>query len=145
MTETIMQSEEAIFTANVHTTGGREGGASTSTFVSHWMFLALAVTTPALGETRGFMKALIEPGTDRVLGFTAFCVEAGEVMPAVQVVMAAGLPYTAAARHGPGPPDDRRRAWRPVRRPAHRPGAASARIAAGTGSEKRGSAGNRNQ
>jgi pyruvate/2-oxoglutarate dehydrogenase complex dihydrolipoamide dehydrogenase (E3) component len=50
--------------------------------------------THTLSETRGFMKALIEPGTDRVLGFTAFGVEAGEVMPAVQVVMAAGLPYT---------------------------------------------------
>ena len=47
-----------------------------------------------LGETRGFMKALIDPGTGRILGFTAFGVEAGEVMPAVQVAMAAGLPYT---------------------------------------------------
>jgi pyruvate/2-oxoglutarate dehydrogenase complex dihydrolipoamide dehydrogenase (E3) component len=50
--------------------------------------------THTLSETRGFMKALIEPATDRVLGFTAFGVEVGEVMPAVQVVMAAGLPYT---------------------------------------------------
>jgi pyruvate/2-oxoglutarate dehydrogenase complex dihydrolipoamide dehydrogenase (E3) component len=50
--------------------------------------------TRTLSETRGFMKALIEPGTGRVLGFTAFGVEAGEVIPTVQVVMAAGLPYT---------------------------------------------------
>jgi pyruvate/2-oxoglutarate dehydrogenase complex dihydrolipoamide dehydrogenase (E3) component len=50
--------------------------------------------THTLSQTRGFMKALIEPGTDRVLGFTAFGVDAGEVMAAVQVVMAAGLPYT---------------------------------------------------
>jgi pyruvate/2-oxoglutarate dehydrogenase complex dihydrolipoamide dehydrogenase (E3) component len=50
--------------------------------------------TRTLGEMRGFMKALIEPGTDRVLGFTALGVEAGEVMPAVQVLMSAGLPYT---------------------------------------------------
>jgi pyruvate/2-oxoglutarate dehydrogenase complex dihydrolipoamide dehydrogenase (E3) component len=47
-----------------------------------------------LSETRGFMKALIERDGDRVLGFTAFGVEAGEVMAAVQVAMAAGLPYT---------------------------------------------------
>jgi pyruvate/2-oxoglutarate dehydrogenase complex dihydrolipoamide dehydrogenase (E3) component len=47
-----------------------------------------------LSETRGFMKALV--GADhRILGFTTFGVEAGEVMPVVQVAMAAGLPYTA--------------------------------------------------
>ena len=48
-----------------------------------------------LFETRGFLKALIEKGGDRILGFTAFGVEAGEVMAVVQVAMAAGLPYTA--------------------------------------------------
>jgi pyruvate/2-oxoglutarate dehydrogenase complex dihydrolipoamide dehydrogenase (E3) component len=48
-----------------------------------------------LSETRGFLKALIEEGGDRILGFTAFGVEAGELLPAVQVAMAAGLPYTA--------------------------------------------------
>ncbi len=38
---------------------------------------------------------LIEEGGDRILGFTAFGAEAGEVMAVVQVAMAAGLPYTA--------------------------------------------------
>ncbi len=51
--------------------------------------------TRTLSETRGFLKALIEPNGDRILGFTAFGVEAGEVMAVVQVAMAAGLPYTA--------------------------------------------------
>jgi pyruvate/2-oxoglutarate dehydrogenase complex dihydrolipoamide dehydrogenase (E3) component len=37
---------------------------------------------------------LIEASSDRVLGFTAFGVDAGELLPAVQVVMSAGLPYT---------------------------------------------------
>jgi len=46
-----------------------------------------------LSEMRGFMKALISPD-DRVLGFTAFGVEAGEVMAVVQVAMGAGLRYT---------------------------------------------------
>jgi pyruvate/2-oxoglutarate dehydrogenase complex dihydrolipoamide dehydrogenase (E3) component len=50
--------------------------------------------TLALNETRGFMKALIEKNSDRILGFTGFGVEVGEIMAAVQVVMAAGLPYT---------------------------------------------------
>lgn len=48
-----------------------------------------------LSETRGFLKALIEEGGDRILGFTAFGPEAGEVMAVVQVAMLAGLPYTA--------------------------------------------------
>jgi pyruvate/2-oxoglutarate dehydrogenase complex dihydrolipoamide dehydrogenase (E3) component len=48
-----------------------------------------------LSETRGFMKALIDSKSDRILGFTAFGVEAGETMAVVQVAMIAGLPYTA--------------------------------------------------
>jgi len=48
-----------------------------------------------LSETRGFMKALIDSGSDRILGFSAFGAEAGEVMASVQVAMLAGLPYTA--------------------------------------------------
>lgn len=51
--------------------------------------------TRTLSESRGFMKALIEKDSDRILGFTAFGVEAGEVMAVVQVAMAAGLAYTA--------------------------------------------------
>jgi pyruvate/2-oxoglutarate dehydrogenase complex dihydrolipoamide dehydrogenase (E3) component len=48
-----------------------------------------------ISETRGFLKALVEEGGDRILGFTAFGAEAGEVMAVVQVAMLAGLPYTA--------------------------------------------------
>ena len=48
-----------------------------------------------LGETGGVMKALVEAGSDRILGFTALAVDAGETMAAVQVAMIAGLPYTA--------------------------------------------------
>ena len=48
-----------------------------------------------LSETRGFLKALVETESDRILGFTAFGVGAGEIMAAVQMVMIAGLPYTA--------------------------------------------------
>jgi len=46
-------------------------------------------------RTRGFIKALIDTKTDRILGFTVFGVDAGEIMAAVQVAMIAGLPYTA--------------------------------------------------
>jgi pyruvate/2-oxoglutarate dehydrogenase complex dihydrolipoamide dehydrogenase (E3) component len=48
-----------------------------------------------LSETRGFVKALVEADSDRILGFTAFGVGAGEIMGAVQIAMIAGLPYTA--------------------------------------------------
>jgi pyruvate/2-oxoglutarate dehydrogenase complex dihydrolipoamide dehydrogenase (E3) component len=48
-----------------------------------------------LSETRGFLKALVEADSDRILGFTAFGVGAGEIMASVQIAMIAGLPYTA--------------------------------------------------
>ena len=41
------------------------------------------------------MKALIDNKTDRILGFAAFGVEAGEIMACVQVAMIAGMPFTA--------------------------------------------------
>lgn len=48
-----------------------------------------------LSETRGFLKALVQADGDRVLGFTAFGVGAGEIVGAVQLAMIAGLPYTS--------------------------------------------------
>jgi pyruvate/2-oxoglutarate dehydrogenase complex dihydrolipoamide dehydrogenase (E3) component len=48
-----------------------------------------------LSETRGFLKALVESDSDRILGFTAFGVGAAEIMSAVQIAMIARLPYTA--------------------------------------------------
>jgi pyruvate/2-oxoglutarate dehydrogenase complex dihydrolipoamide dehydrogenase (E3) component len=48
-----------------------------------------------LSETRGFLKALVETASDRILGFTAFAVGGGETMASVQIAMIAGLPYTA--------------------------------------------------
>jgi pyruvate/2-oxoglutarate dehydrogenase complex dihydrolipoamide dehydrogenase (E3) component len=48
-----------------------------------------------LSETRGFVKALVEARSDRILGFTALAVSAGEIMASIQVAMIAKLPYTA--------------------------------------------------
>lgn len=56
--------------------------------------MATVLRARTLSETRGFMKALIDAGSDRILGFTMFGVGAGDVMGAVQVAMIAGLPYT---------------------------------------------------
>jgi pyruvate/2-oxoglutarate dehydrogenase complex dihydrolipoamide dehydrogenase (E3) component len=49
----------------------------------------------ALGETRGFMKVLLDASNDRILGFTMLGPGAGEVIAVVQTAMLAGLPYTA--------------------------------------------------
>jgi pyruvate/2-oxoglutarate dehydrogenase complex dihydrolipoamide dehydrogenase (E3) component len=47
-----------------------------------------------LSETRGFLKALVEVESDRILGFTAFGVGADDMMSSVQIAMNAGVPYT---------------------------------------------------
>jgi pyruvate/2-oxoglutarate dehydrogenase complex dihydrolipoamide dehydrogenase (E3) component len=46
-----------------------------------------------LSETRGFLKALVEVNGDRILGFTAFAVDGGEIMASVQTAMMGGSPY----------------------------------------------------
>ena len=51
--------------------------------------------TRTLGETEGFLKALIGAEDDAILGFTGLGVGAGEFMAPVQLAMSAGLPYTA--------------------------------------------------
>src|ERR1700733_7397953 len=48
-----------------------------------------------LAETRGFVKALVETDSDRILGFTVFGVGAGELLATVPIAMIAALPYTA--------------------------------------------------
>lgn len=48
----------------------------------------------AIGETRGFMKMLLDTKSDRILGFTMLGPEAGEVLAVVQTAMLGGLPYS---------------------------------------------------
>lgn len=57
--------------------------------------MVAVLRTRTLSETRGFIKALIDTKSDRILGITVFGVEAGEIMASVQIAMLAGLPYTA--------------------------------------------------
>jgi pyruvate/2-oxoglutarate dehydrogenase complex dihydrolipoamide dehydrogenase (E3) component len=56
--------------------------------------MAGVLRTRTLSEERGFLKALIADD-DRIIGFTAFGVDAGEIMAMVQIAMAAGMPYTS--------------------------------------------------
>jgi pyruvate/2-oxoglutarate dehydrogenase complex dihydrolipoamide dehydrogenase (E3) component len=56
--------------------------------------IAAVLRSLTISETRGFMKALVEAGGDRILGFAMIGAEAGEVMAVVQTAMLAGMPYT---------------------------------------------------
>jgi pyruvate/2-oxoglutarate dehydrogenase complex dihydrolipoamide dehydrogenase (E3) component len=56
--------------------------------------IGAVLRTWTTGENRGFMKALVDTRSDRILGFTMFGAEAGEVMAVVQTAMLAGMPYT---------------------------------------------------
>jgi pyruvate/2-oxoglutarate dehydrogenase complex dihydrolipoamide dehydrogenase (E3) component len=58
------------------------------------MPMAMVLRAQTLSETRGFVKALIGDD-DRILGFTAFGVEASEMMAVVQTAMLGRLAYTA--------------------------------------------------
>jgi len=47
------------------------------------------------GETRGFMKAVVDADTQHILGCAILGVEGGEIMTIIQVAMIGKLPYTA--------------------------------------------------
>ena len=57
--------------------------------------MAAVLRARALCETRGFLKALVAPDNDHILGITVFGGSAGEIMSATQIAMIARLPYTA--------------------------------------------------
>jgi pyruvate/2-oxoglutarate dehydrogenase complex dihydrolipoamide dehydrogenase (E3) component len=49
------------------------------------------------GETRGFMKAVVDSGSRQILGCAVLGLEGGEIMSIIQVAMIGELPYTAMA------------------------------------------------
>ena len=59
--------------------------------------MANVLRTHTTGESRGFMKAVVEAQGSRILGFAMLGAEAGEVLAAVQTAMVGGLPYTLFA------------------------------------------------
>jgi pyruvate/2-oxoglutarate dehydrogenase complex dihydrolipoamide dehydrogenase (E3) component len=58
------------------------------------MPMAAVLRTRTISEPRGFMKMLIDEGSDRILGFTVFGAEASELMAVVQTAMLGDVPYT---------------------------------------------------
>jgi pyruvate/2-oxoglutarate dehydrogenase complex dihydrolipoamide dehydrogenase (E3) component len=59
------------------------------------MPMAAVLRAVALGETRGFLKMIVDAHSDHILGFTVLGVEGSEMMAAVQTAMLGGVPYTA--------------------------------------------------
>lgn len=57
--------------------------------------MAAVLRARSLMETRGFLKCLVARDSDRILGFAAFGVGAGEIMGCMQMAMLGNLPYTA--------------------------------------------------
>ena len=55
--------------------------------------MSAVLRAQTIGETRGFMKALIDPRSEHILGFAMLGAEAGEVVAVVQTAMLAGLRY----------------------------------------------------
>jgi pyruvate/2-oxoglutarate dehydrogenase complex dihydrolipoamide dehydrogenase (E3) component len=48
-----------------------------------------------MSETRGFIKAIVEAGTNQILGCAVLGVEGGELMAMIQIAMMGKVPYTA--------------------------------------------------
>jgi len=46
-------------------------------------------------ETRGFMKVVVDAGTDQILGAAVLGIEGGEIMAMLQLSMMGNLPYTS--------------------------------------------------
>jgi pyruvate/2-oxoglutarate dehydrogenase complex dihydrolipoamide dehydrogenase (E3) component len=59
--------------------------------------MSAVLRTRTISETHGFMKALVDAQSARILGFTMLGPEAGEIMAVVQTAMLAGMPYTDCA------------------------------------------------
>jgi pyruvate/2-oxoglutarate dehydrogenase complex dihydrolipoamide dehydrogenase (E3) component len=56
--------------------------------------MANVLRTVTIDEPRGFMKMLLGKDSDEIVGFTAFGIEASELMAAVQTAMVGRLPFT---------------------------------------------------
>jgi pyruvate/2-oxoglutarate dehydrogenase complex dihydrolipoamide dehydrogenase (E3) component len=58
------------------------------------MPMSAVLRTRTISEPRGFMKMLIDTGSDRILGLTVLGAEASELMVTVQTAMLGQLPFT---------------------------------------------------
>ena len=56
--------------------------------------ISAVLRAQTIGETQGFMKALVGANDHRILGFTMIGPEAGEVVAVVQTAMLTDMPYS---------------------------------------------------
>jgi pyruvate/2-oxoglutarate dehydrogenase complex dihydrolipoamide dehydrogenase (E3) component len=57
--------------------------------------MAMVLRALDVGETRGFMKAIVDRETHQILGAVILGIEGGEIMSLLQLAMMGHLPYTA--------------------------------------------------
>jgi pyruvate/2-oxoglutarate dehydrogenase complex dihydrolipoamide dehydrogenase (E3) component len=60
--------------------------------------MAAVIRAIETGETRGFMKAIVDAGTGQILGCAVLGAEGGEIMTMIQVAMLGKLTYTDMAK-----------------------------------------------
>jgi pyruvate/2-oxoglutarate dehydrogenase complex dihydrolipoamide dehydrogenase (E3) component len=56
--------------------------------------MSYVVRTLEVGETRGFMKAVVDADTGQILGAAVLGIEGGEIMAVLQMAMVGRVPYT---------------------------------------------------
>lgn len=66
---------------------------STKTFATYSMPATWIARGLETDETRGMLKAVVDPDTNKIVNFTAIAVEAGEIMSVVQMAMLGGLTW----------------------------------------------------
>ncbi len=91
----------------------RDKGLAVKVFTMPMDYVARALE---VDESRGFMKAVVDQTTDRILGFTALGIEGGELMAMVEVAMMGGVTASALRESRICPSDTGRITEQPVRR-----------------------------
>jgi pyruvate/2-oxoglutarate dehydrogenase complex dihydrolipoamide dehydrogenase (E3) component len=94
-TDRVVVAATVYLTPPLAQVGLREGEARALGYEIKVATLPAAAITRShlLQQTQGLLKAVVEVGTNRILGCTLFCAEAGEVINLLQLAMKAGVPY----------------------------------------------------
>jgi pyruvate/2-oxoglutarate dehydrogenase complex dihydrolipoamide dehydrogenase (E3) component len=71
----------------------REARANGRPYKLAQMPMASVARANEIGETRGFMKALVDPDSGQILGVAVLGAEGGEIMSMVQIAMMGKLTY----------------------------------------------------
>jgi pyruvate/2-oxoglutarate dehydrogenase complex dihydrolipoamide dehydrogenase (E3) component len=75
----------------------REAGAQGRSIRVAKLPMSAVIRAIETGETRGFMKAVVDADDGQILGCVIIASEGGEIMTMIEVAMLGKLPYTAMA------------------------------------------------